>query len=68
MDSVALHVILDEPSTCEYNNQTFTYGAGIKMNGEGTDHNTVYTGEPQYYINCEDMSENHWSNPIIVYL
>jgi len=68
MDSVVLHIILDEPSTCEYNNQTFSYGEGNLMSGAGTTHNTVSTSEPTYYVNCEDIYYNHWNDPIIIYL
>ena len=68
-DTVVLHVILDEPSTCEYNNETFNYGTGIQMQGAGTEHNTVsVTAEDPLYINCEDIYGNHWTNPIITYL
>ena len=68
IDSVALHIILDEQGTCEYSNQTFSYGEGEVMSGVGTTHHTVSVGASYYYINCEDVYENHWSNPIIVYL
>ncbi len=68
IDTVALHLVLDEPSTCEYNNATFNYGEGINMQGAGTDHNTASVGEQYYYINCEDAYLNHWDSPIIVYL
>jgi hypothetical protein len=68
IDTVALHLVLDEPSTCEYNNATFNYGEGIKMQGAGTDHNTASVGSQYYYINCEDAYLNHWDDPIIVYL
>lgn len=68
IDTVALHLVLDEPSTCEYDNATFNYGEGIKMQGAGTNHNTAAVGAQYYYINCEDAYLNHWSDPIIVYL
>jgi len=68
VDKVVLHLLLDEPSTCEYNNSTFNYGEGVKMQGAGTTHNTAPVGAQYYYINCEDNYKNHWGNPIIVYL
>ena len=68
IDEVELHIILDEASTCEYSSETFNYGEGNVMSGAGTTHNRVSVGEQYYYINCEDIYENHWSNPIIVYL
>ncbi len=68
IDTVALHLIFDEPSTCEYSNATFSYGEGYKMQGAGTNHNTASASEKYYYINCEDAYKNHWGDPIIVYL
>lgn len=68
IDNVALHVVLDEIATCEHANATFNYGEGTVMQGAGTTHHTVSVGEKYYYINCEDVYENHWNNPIIVYL
>lgn len=68
IDSVVLHVILDEEATCEYGYETFSYGEGTVMQGAGTKHHTISASEDHYYINCEDANNNHWTSPIIVYL
>ena len=67
MDTSMLHIILDEPSRCEYSTETFNYGEGNPMSGAGTDHNSVPRGESYYYILCGDNYNNNWDDPILVY-
>ncbi|MBM3199583.1 hypothetical protein FJZ53_01510 [Candidatus Woesearchaeota archaeon] len=69
VDSVALHIVLNEPANCEYSNSTFAYGTGDKMSGGGTNHNTVSSSDATYYyVNCADIYNNDWNDPIKVYL
>ncbi len=63
----ALHLILNEPSTCEYSNSTFVYGSGIRMDGAGSYEQTAPADVPYYYINCVDKYNNTMPE-IIVYL
>lgn len=65
-DGSTLHIILDEPSTCEYSNTSFAYGNGTKMTGLGTSEQTAPVGVPYYYINCVDKYNNAMGE-IIVY-
>ncbi len=66
-DGSALHLILNEPSTCQYHTSSFTYGNFTQMYGAGTVEHTAPLGVPYYYINCVDKYNNAM-NEIVVYL
>ncbi|MFH1331811.1 MAG: hypothetical protein ABIH63_00820 [archaeon] len=66
-DGSTLHLILDEPSICEYSSSSFAYGTGTKMGGEGTTELMAPADATHYYIKCVDKFNNAMGE-IIVYL
>jgi len=60
-----LHLEMDEASTCEYSNSTFTYGTGSQMTGVGSFVHELSITQKEYYIVCEDDYFNQAS--FIVY-
>lgn len=53
-----LHMEMDEASTCEYSNATFSYGAGMPMTGAGTTVHELSIAEKLYHIDCQDVYAN----------
>ena len=60
-----LHLEMDELSTCEYSNKTFSYGTGKGMTGSGTIIHELQIMDKVYHIICQDVYENEAS--FIVY-
>ncbi|MBT3866212.1 hypothetical protein HOF78_03905, partial [Candidatus Woesearchaeota archaeon] len=54
-----VHVVTDEPSTCEYNvESSFSYGNGIPMTGVLTEEHTASREGDTYYLACTDSFGN----------
>ncbi len=54
-----LKVILNEPADCEYRNDgEFSFGDGIAMNYDSTEHDAAFVEGATYYIMCMDNSDN----------
>jgi len=53
-----LHMEMDEASTCQYSNSTFSYGSGMPMTGSGTTIHELSITEKVYHIICKDVYEN----------
>ena len=54
-----LHIVTDEPSTCEYSiENTFAYGNGVPMTGIFTQEHTASREGDTYYLACIDSFEN----------
>lgn len=53
-----LHMEMDEASTCEYSNATFSYGTGMPMTGSGTAVHELSIVEKMYHIGCQDIYYN----------
>lgn len=54
-----LHIVTDEPSTCEYSvENTFAYGNGIPMTGILTHEHTASREGDTYYLACTDSFGN----------
>jgi hypothetical protein len=55
-----LHILTNEPSTCEYSTEdgNFGIGEGAKMSGEMTESHSLAMIEDIYYIRCYDVFEN----------
>ena len=56
-DTVALHLILNEDSNCEYSNSIFEFGQATQMTGQNTKEHTAAL-QNYYYIICQDLYEN----------
>ncbi|MBI2106704.1 hypothetical protein HYT57_01855, partial [Candidatus Woesearchaeota archaeon] len=65
-DESLIHVILNEASKCQYSGNSFVYGDGTAMSGDGTTEHTVSLGGP-YHIICEDMYDNLIQDEFVVY-
>ena len=52
-----MHIITNEPASCEYSINSFSKGNGAKMNGQGKEHTLLVSGKT-YYIICYDEDEN----------
>jgi len=61
-----LRLQMDEVSTCEYSNETFFFGDGIRMTGEESFYHDVVVEQQVYYISCVDEYDNEGS--YVVYL
>ncbi|MDP3728181.1 MAG: hypothetical protein Q8R18_01875 [bacterium] len=53
-----LLLTLNEDATCEYASDSFIYGEGIAMNGEGETEHEANLEAAQYYVICEDAYDN----------
>lgn len=56
-DSSNLHIILDEPASCEYAGTTFSYGSGKSASTESTTA-TIPTSDDEAHIICMDTYGN----------
>lgn len=61
-DTSSVHIVLDEPATCEYLPEPFAYGSGLKA-GELTVEHTIPVSENQVYVICQDKDNN--KSPVI---
>lgn len=60
----SVNVQFNEPATCEYKNESFAYGNGIKSGTLQILHS--FLGLPKYHIMCEDSFQNRLPNEIII--
>jgi len=58
VEGSTLHMELSEPSTCEYDTKSFTYGSGQPMTGTDTTVHELTVGEKLYFIKCIDAYKN----------
>jgi hypothetical protein len=62
-----LHIVMDEPSTCEYSVEgSFGYGSGIPMTGVNTEEHTASLEGETFWVMCEDVFENVGSYVIYI--
>ncbi|MBT7280920.1 hypothetical protein HN840_01180, partial [archaeon] len=61
-----LYIITDESATCEYDDESFSYGSGTETAGSAsTDHTIAVESGGSYYINCEDEFGNEMDEVVI---
>ena len=57
----SLVIQTDEPTTCEYSTDSFTFGEGTQMTGTMTETHETSVGQLLYYLICEDLYGNQGS-------
>jgi hypothetical protein len=57
----SLVIQTDEPTTCEYASESFTFGEGTQMTGTLTTDHETSVGQLLYYVICEDEYGNQGS-------
>ena len=67
VEGTILHIITDEPSTCEYSTTgSFAFGSGTLMTGSNIEEHEATLDSNIYYVTCQDSFNNRASYVVYV--